>query len=290
MPGEKERRRRGWEGGETDEGTGRAGKPRKQHGAQGKGRQAPVQKPWRGLHGTQRDNHICTQPHTHHPPPPPPPQLLAAYDATNSAAIEASSSTTTKPKRPANNSRYVFPATIAGATTITADRAKTTFHVLGREDMPIDVTLWRADTAAAPQAEDLCAAPRGTVFYICCTFGRECTPRTPHQRYTRAHTTAPAHARPRRSLQRPTSTPHTHTPLHPSTHCTASPPPLPLAADWEGKVQGNVNDDGFIIISADKTLNATLGAALEAPPEAAPAGQTIEGAFAVDTTVDTILK
>ena len=88
----------------------------------------------------------------------------------------------------------------------------------------------------------------------------------------------------------PNPTPHTHPPLHPSTQCTASPPALPITADWEGKVQGNVNDDGFIIISADKTLNATLGAELEAAPEAAPAGQTIQGTFAVDTTVDTILK
>ena len=55
-------------------------------------------------------------------------------------------------------------------------------------------------------------------------------------------------------------------------------------------MQCNVNDDGFMIISADKALIAAMGTPEPPPAEPPLAGQAIKGTFAVDMTIDAIVK
>ena len=64
----------------------------------------------------------------------------------------------------------------------------------------------------------------------------------------------------------------------------------PQPAGWENTMQCNVNDDGFMIISADKALIAAMGTPEPPPAEPPLAGQAIKGTFAVDMTIDAIVK
>ncbi len=77
--------------------------------------------------------------------------------------------------RPNEAKRFVFPATIAGPVSTTNDRCKVLVWPYNQVALMVDCTLWRADTAAFPQAEDLMAAPEGTVVFVCATLGGEST-------------------------------------------------------------------------------------------------------------------
>ena len=128
-------------------------------------------------HPARRNSHWCIShrwatssqlPNTQHTTKPMrATQFMSAYKS----LVEASNPD--KP-RPSESQRWVIVGTLASEPTITKDRAKTTIHAWGDSATPLEVTVWRADTAAAPQVEDLSAAPIGTVLYVCLTLSSEC--------------------------------------------------------------------------------------------------------------------